>query len=191
VSVARPSPRNRARAAVPVAVVVAAAAGVVAAAAAAAPTPTSAARLEGSFQLAGRVTAAVNVRGERPGQVVQRVWSFRSACATGRCATVTLVRQRAHGSDTVALSRGRSGNYTGRGSFSVPLRCAGHTYRTGERVPFTITVRITAARADPTGIVAARISATYVNHSRSNLTSCVAFPAHDAARYHGYLIPAG
>lgn len=160
-------------------------------AAAAAPIPTSAARLQGSFQLAGRVTTAVNVRGEHRRDVVQRVWSFLSACPAGPCTHVTLVRKRATGSDKVVLTRRAPGSYDGHGSFTTPLRCAGRTYAAGERVPFTITVRITAASSGPSGIVAARITATYVNRSRVNLTPCVAFLGHDSARYHGYLIPAG
>ena len=77
-----------------------------------------------------------------------------------------------------------SGLKPGAGLFA-PLRCAGRTYRHGERVPFTITVRITAAASVNGVIVATRLRATYVNRTRINLTPCVVAPGHDAATYRG------
>ncbi len=158
------------------------------------PPPVSAARLQGQFQLAGRVTVAFDVRGERRGERVLRTWTFTPMCPTGPCPAVTLVRSRARGTDTLLLHRTAPARYAGRGSFLAPLRCAGRTYPKGEKVPFTITVRITAAAVSNGIVVATRVRASYANHKRVNLTPCVAVLGHDGAQYHGHLIigpPAG
>ena len=160
------------------------------AAGAAATTPSFPnARLQGSFELAGRVTAAHAVQGEHVGQTITRAWTFSSTCPPGQCAQVALVRSRAGGSDSVMLRRTGPGRYRGSGSFFLPLRCAGRVYAQGEQVPFTVSVRITLAVPFGSGVVATRISATYVNRQRINHTPCVAALGHDAASYHGHLQP--
>lgn len=163
---------------------------VLAAAAAAAAAPSFPdARLQGTFQLAGRVTAAHAVRGEHVGQIIARVWSFSSTCPSGPCAQVALVRSRAAASDSLMLNRTGPGRYSGNGSFFLPLRCAGRLYPQGEKVPFTVNVRITLAVPFGDQSVATRVSATYVNRRRFNRTPCVAALGHDAASYHGHLAP--
>jgi hypothetical protein len=64
-------------------------------------------------------------------------------------------------------------------------------YRQGEKVPFTITVRITLAVPFNGQSVATRVSATYVNRRRFNRTPCVGALGHDAASYHGHVEPIG
>jgi hypothetical protein len=162
----------------------------VAAAQPAPPAPVGVARLQGTFQLAGRVTVAVNVRGERRGQVVQRTWTFTSGCPVGPCPAVGLSRGRATGSDVLVLRRRGPGRYAGNTSFYSPLRCAGKVYPRGQKIPFTITVRVAQASYLGAVAIATRINATYQNRTRVNLTPCVAVLGHDAARYHGQLIPA-
>jgi hypothetical protein len=152
-----------------------------------APGQPGAARIEGKFEMLGTVTVAKDVKGERRGQRAKRVWTFNSSCAAGQCGTVSLVRQRTGGVDRLTLRKRGAGDYTGTGLFYVPLRCAGHLVRRGESVPFTITVRITAAEIVGTADVASTLSATYTNRSRRNLTRCVALPGHDAASYTGKL----
>src|SRR5262249_43754489 len=146
------------------------------------------ARLQGSFELAGRVTTARGVRGERAGQVLTRVWSFSSTCPAGQCPQVTLVRARAKGSDSLVLGRTGPGRYRGNGTFFLPLRCAGRVYARGEQVPFTISVTITLAVPSDSGTAATRVSATYLNRRRINRTPCVAALGHDAASYHGHVV---
>jgi len=154
---------------------------------AATPAPVASATLQGSFSLAGRITVAKNIPGERRGATVKRTWTFSPGCASGPCPTVGLLRNRASGIDRVTLAQVGPGVYVGNGVFDAPLRCGRRTYRPGERAPFTIRVHITAANVAGSGVVATRIDATYVNPSRTNLTPCVAFLGHDSARYHGYL----
>jgi hypothetical protein len=153
------------------------------------PAPVGAARLQGTFQLAGRVTVAVNVQGERRGQTVQRVWTFTSGCLTGQCRTVDVSRDRAFGTDVLVLRRLRPGRYAGSTSFYAPLRCAGKVYPRGQKIPFTITVQITRALEVDGVAVATRINATYQNRNRINQTPCVGVLGHDAARYHGQVTP--
>ena len=153
-----------------------------------APPGLATARLQGSFQLAGRLTVAKHVVGERAGQTVLRVWRFTSTCPSGQCGTVGLTRQRAAASDTLVLTRRGAGSYSGKGIFFAPLRCAGRVYRRGQKVPFTITVQVTAVTGVGTAAVATRVNATYVNRKRINRTRCVAALGHDSARYHGFLI---
>ena len=107
------------------------------------------ARLQGAFQLAGRVKTAVNVRGERRGQTITRVWTFTPQCASGPCATVLLTRPRAGGTDTVTLTQRSPGHYAGSAQFYVPLRCAGRLYPRGELVPFRVAVAVTTAIGSP------------------------------------------
>ena len=152
------------------------------------PTPANA-RLEGQFALSGRITVAQNVRGERVGQAVSRTWTFTPSCATGVCSTIALVRSRAAGSDQLVLSRRSPGYYVGSGSFFAPLSCGRDTWRRGSEVPFTITVRVTAAALAGSDVVATRLRATYTNRSRTNRTPCVAVLGHDADVYTGRVVP--
>jgi hypothetical protein len=155
---------------------------------AAAQPPATPALLEGSFAMTGHVTVAVDVRGERAGQAIARTWSFAPTCPSSPCPTVTLTRQRAGGSDRVRLRLTAPGLYTGTGRFYRPLRCAGRTARPGERIPYRIGVRVTATTVTSAGVKVVRaIRASYVNVRRINLTRCVAFLGHDAARYTGTL----
>lgn len=153
------------------------------------PTPSVAtARLQGSFLLAGRVTGAENVRGERRGETALRTWTFSSGCAAGPCATVALARRRAHGTDKVTLRRVSAGHYRGTGHFDAPLRCAKRVYHRGQAIPFTITVQITAAGVVNGVVLATRLQSSYANRTRSNSTPCFAVLGHDAATYHGHLV---
>ncbi len=153
------------------------------------PAPSPAvARLQGVFQLTGRITVAVDVRGEHVGQKLRRRWTFAPECPTGACAVVRLTRQRAGGVDRLTLVRRRPGYYIGSGSFYAPLRCGRRTLRQGELVPFAITVQVTRAVLIGGTVVASQISATYTNRRRINLTPCVTPLIHDAARYRGQLL---
>jgi hypothetical protein len=152
------------------------------------PTPANA-RLQGQFALSGRVTVAKNIRGERVGQTVSRTWTFTPSCATGVCSTIVLVRSRAIGSDQLVLSLRAPGYYAGSSSFFAPLRCGRHTWRRGSVVPFTISVRVTAAALAGSDVVATQIRATYTNRTRTNRTPCVAVLGHDAAVYTGQVVP--
>lgn len=146
-------------------------------------------QLQGSFQMSGTVTVALNIPGEFVGQPVTRSWTFTPLCPTAPCATVELVRQRATGTDTVVLHSIGPKAYTGAGQFTAPLRCSGRFYRPGETVPFTITVRVRATQPEAAGPVpaASAITATYLNSSRVNLTPCIGILGHDSAHYTGQL----
>lgn len=168
----------------------AAAPGPLSMAAADTPAAPGSARLLGPYDLAGHVTVAKRVLGERAGQNFHRTWTFFPTCRAGSCATVGLVRTRAGGSDRLTLHREAPGSYSGAGRFIAPLRCGRRTYARGQAVPFTVTVRVTAAVALSSGeVVATRVSASYTNSSRTNLTPCFAVLGHDAATYHGHSVP--
>jgi hypothetical protein len=154
----------------------------------AAPPPPGSARLVGVFSVAGRVTVAHDVKGERVGQRATRLWSFTPLCEAGACPTVELIRRRAHGADTLTLFLIGPGSYQGRGLFYAPLRCAGRRYTKGESVPFTITVHVTGAVLISGVDVASTVTARYVNTVRRNRTRCVDIPGHDAAVYSGRLV---
>jgi len=177
-----------ARAALSLGMVVAAVLAAGPGAAAAQPAPIQS-RLTGTYQMTGRVTAARYVRGEHVGEAVQRSWAFTPLCATGPCAQVRLVRGRAAGTDSLILNQTSPGHYSGTGRFFAPLKCAGRVYSAGEEVPFTINVTVTVTTTAPDGtVLAQRISATYVNKTRLNLTPCVLVLGHDSARYTGALV---
>jgi hypothetical protein len=142
------------------------------------------ARVQGSFAVTGTVSAAVNVSGEHRGQRFSRVWSIRSGgCRAGACARVLLRgRLTAVRQVTLTLSRVGPGRYRGSGSFDVAQSCAGHVIGDGRRGAYTVTLSVTQ-RTERNGLsYATALSAWYTNPSRSNRTSCVLKPAHDAAR---------
>jgi len=134
------------------------------------------------------VSTAENVRGEHRGENVLRTWTFSSPCPAGPCSTIALARRRARETDKLTLRLVSPGYYRGTGRFEAPLRCAKRTYRKGQSVPFTITVRITAAGVMNGVVLATRVLASYANRTRSNLTPCFAVLGHDAASYHGHRV---
>jgi hypothetical protein len=157
-----------------------------AAAATAPPDPLAAqARLGGAWAMLGQVTRAVGIPGERRGETVSRTWTFTPLCPVGQCPTVALQRNRSAGTDSLVLTRRSPGYYMGTGSFYAPVRCHRVSYRKGQLVPFTITVRITAAVAAGAAVDATRVTATYRNRKRIGLTRCVSPPSYDSASYVG------
>ena len=151
----------------------------------------AAARLQGAYAVAGVVTQAVGIAGERRGQRVQRTWSFISPCATGACPLLGLQRQRSGGTDPLFLREVAPGTYTGAGIFTVPLGCRGRLYAQGSVVPYTITLQITTAAPQPDGsVLATGFSATYRNQVRIGRTRCFTPPSYDSARYVGTPAPA-
>jgi hypothetical protein len=163
----------------------------------AAPGATSAgllasARLQGVFVMSGLITDAVNTGGEHRGEVVRRTWTFNSRCPAGACPTVELTRTRNRTFpalvDQLVLRRRSPGFYSGTATFLAPLVCAGQRYAKGEAVPFSVTVRVTAARTIGGQVLATGLRAFYRNPKRIGLTKCVTAAAHDAARYTGRLV---
>jgi hypothetical protein len=157
--------------------------------AAGADTLAQQARLQGIYTADGLVTHAVGVRGEYVGEHVTRKWEFTPMCAVGACPTVELTRQR--GSRTsrlfnrLILYRQQPGYYTGRGTFTIPIRCGRRVVKRGQRVPFTITLTITSAAAVGTTVLATGFTATYRNTHRIGLTRCYNPPSYDSAHYVG------
>lgn len=153
------------------------------------PPSLAAARLEGTFSLAGTVTVARDIPGERAGRHYLRTWKFTAPCRSGSCSSARLVRGRGAGSDRLTLRRRGSDYYVGSGRFYAPARCGSRTYARGILVPFTIAVRVTAVGPNAAGVLLAkRLRAQYTNTSRTNLTPCVSALGHDAASYHGHLV---
>lgn len=147
------------------------------------------ARLQGYFQAAGTVSKAVNVPDEYRGEHVTRTWAFIPSCPSGACKTVKLVRQRGNGYDRLTLHRRRPGYYTGSGTFTVPVSCAGRVYSAGERAGYTITLTVTSALASGSTVSATGFNAGYRNPSRTGLTHCYSAPSYDSARYVGTPLP--
>jgi PKD domain len=146
-------------------------------------------RLAGTFAMRGTLTNVENVLGERRGERVRRTWSFFPRCAKGACSRVTLKRGRSARRilDVVGLVRKGRGHYVGRGAFWIALRCAGAVVKHGGRAHEIISVRVTRTATVGTTRLATRLSATYTNPSRTNLTRCPGGIGHDAARYQGRL----
>ncbi len=153
------------------------------------PPSLAAARLEGTFSLAGTVTVARGIPGERAGRHYLRTWRFTAPCRSGSCPSARLVRGRGNGTDRLTLRRRGSDYYLGSGRFYAPARCGSRTYARGILVPFTIAVRVTSAGQNAAGVlVVKRLRAQYTNASRTNLTPCVSALGHDAASYHGHQV---
>jgi hypothetical protein len=144
-------------------------------------------RVIGTFLMTGRIVTAVRVRGESPGQRVTRRWRFVGrSCNRRFCRRLVLHRERSDGHfNRLVLHRVGAGRYVGQGQFTAALSCLGRVYRAGESVPYTITVRVTAAVRLQGIAFASRLSATYTNVARADDTPCPLGPSHDAARYRG------
>jgi hypothetical protein len=147
------------------------------------------ARVHGIFSMRARVTAAVNVRGERAGEVLRRRWVITSSdCRHNTCRRLRLDRQRSdHRHSRVTLLRTGAGRYTGTGGFEVALSCRGRVAAHGSHAVYSITLRVTAATTIGGVRFARRIAASYDNRTRSDTTRCPLGPSHDAARYRGRL----
>ncbi|HEY5316332.1 MAG TPA: hypothetical protein VIJ20_00015 [Solirubrobacteraceae bacterium] len=148
-------------------------------------------RLAGAFAMTGRITAARGVMGEHVGEAVSRTWVFGAPCPAGQCLIESLVRSQATGQDRVTLRRPGIlvlDRWVGMGSFFAPLRCGSRVYPRGERVFFTIRVRITVVAVLGGAPAATGISASYTSYRRTNRTRCVPDLGRDAAVYTGTLI---
>ncbi len=147
-------------------------------------------RLDGEFKMTGRVTVAHDVPGEHAGERVTRRWEFMAPCPEGQCTIERLIRSRAAGQDKVKLKRKRRvfSHWVGKGSFYAPIRCGSRIYKRGERVRFTIKVRITGVTMVDGAPVATSVKASYASYRRTNRTRCFAVLGHDAAAYTGTLI---
>ena len=144
------------------------------------------ARLEGEYRMVGTITRAEHVRGEREGDTVKRNWEFTSECELGPCDSVVLRRHRgAKRVDRLTLERTDTGEYSGKGRFYFPIRCAGRVHRKGGEARFRIDVTIDSATV--TGVADA-IRAKYTNGRRINHTQCThGSLGRDAASYEGTL----
>jgi hypothetical protein len=148
------------------------------------------ARIQGRFVMIGRITQAVDVKGEHKGQRLKRRWTFRAlGCSGGsRCRRLRLHRQRSAGIvNTLNLKRDGVGRFAGTGTFYAGLRCAGQKYPRGELVPYRVTVRVLSAFRIGKVIYAYTIAATYRNRMRIDRTACPLGASHDAATYVGIL----
>jgi PKD domain len=137
------------------------------------------ARVHGTFSMRATVTAAVNVRGERVGEVLHRRWVITSSdCRRSTCRVLHLDRERGgHRHSRVTLLRTGAGRYRGTGGFGG----APH----GSHAVYLVTLRVTAATTIGGVRFARRIAATYDNRKRSDTTRCPLGPSRDAARYRG------
>ena len=152
------------------------------------PAPVGVARLQGTFQLAGRVTVAVNVHGEHLGQIVQRIWTFTSECPVGQCPAIGLSRARANGIDVLVLHRRGPGALRRQHELLRAAALRGPLYPQGQKIPFTITVAITQASRSARSRPRPGSPRPTRTASASTCTPCVAVLGHDAARYHGQLL---
>jgi hypothetical protein len=147
------------------------------------------ARVQGRFTMRTIVTAAVNVRGEYLGERLTRTWRIRpGGCRGDVCGVLHLRRTRGHGRRLgLTLHRRRNGSYVGHGTFPVALSCRGRIVHRGALAPYTIRLRVTAARSVGGIRFARSLAATYVNRTRVDRTRCAFTPSYDAARYRGRL----
>jgi hypothetical protein len=146
-------------------------------------------RVIGTFVMRGRITAAVNVRGERPGENVTRRWVFAGLqCAHSTCRRLALRRERSAGLySSLILTRVGTSRYAGDSSFVSALECKGRVYPRGELVPYRITVRVMQSVTIQQVDFAVKLATTYTNLKRTDRTPCPLGSSHDAARYRGFV----
>jgi PKD repeat protein len=153
-----------------------------------APGGGSAARLQGTWKMSGKVTRADGVRGERKGQKLTRKWTFTSSCASGPCPKVTVRRERSSKQvDKLTLTRLGSAGYKGSGKFYVRLKCNGKTYNRGGIAYYKIGLTVTKSRTVQDKKFATAMRATYNNTRRVNKTPCPGSIGRDAGTYTGKL----
>ena len=151
------------------------------------------ARLDGEYAMKGTITRADHVRGEHEGQHVKRTWRFTSKCTSGPCDSVVLHRQRSAGKvDRMILDKDAPGEYSGKGKFFFPIRCAGEVHKHGGEARVTIAVKIKDATTIDGELVATDVTGKYSNPKRINHTQCKGRTlGHDGARYTGTRIATG
>jgi PKD repeat protein len=145
------------------------------------------ARVVGTFSMRAKVTTAVDVLDEYPGEMLTRRWSIRERdCVGNVCRVLKLDRERGEELHSrVLLRRVGPGRYSGHGVFYSALSCRDKVYPRGARVPYEITLTIAGTRKVDGVRFARRIRATYLNASRRDSTPCPLGPSHDSARYTG------
>lgn len=145
------------------------------------------ARVIGTFTMRARVTVAVNVTGEQPGQLLIRHWVIVGrGCNRDVCASLLLDRQRSDNRySPVTLRQVGPGRYQGHGAFYAAIACRGRVYPRGSLAPYLITLSVSRTTTIGQVRFAQMITATYVNHERSDATPCPLGPSHDAATYTG------
>jgi hypothetical protein len=145
------------------------------------------ARLDGEYAMKGTITRADHVRGEHEGQQVKRTWRFTSKCTSGPCDSVVLHRQRSAGKvDRMILDKDAPGEYSGKGRFFFPIRCAGEVHKHGGEARVVIAVKITDATPIDGDLVATDLTGKYSNPKRINHTQCKGKTlGRDGARYTG------
>jgi hypothetical protein len=148
------------------------------------------ARVGGTFIMSGVVTSAVNVRGERPGELVNRKWEVQARdCDHSVCGRLLVTRNRGSIKGSfVILRRVGVGHYRGSGDFWAPLQCLGRLHALGSFVPYTIQLYVFRRKAINGIRYATGVNASYISRSRTDNTRCPLGPASDSARYSGRLI---
>ncbi|HET9073969.1 MAG TPA: hypothetical protein VFN48_05265 [Solirubrobacteraceae bacterium] len=146
----------------------------------------------GRFSVTGRITHAVGIPGERPGERIRRVWTIVPRdCRESDCARLELTRTRAAGHRArMILHRVGFGLYRGTSRFDAPVRCLGRVAPHGSVVPYLITLRVTAFALVDGLRLATAFRATYFNPRRIDHTICPLGDVHDAARYVARIITA-
>jgi PKD repeat protein len=150
------------------------------------------ARVVGTFSMRAKITTAVDVLGEYPGEVLARRWLIKERdCVDNVCRVLKLDRERGQDLNSrVLLRRVGRGRYAGRGVFYSALSCRDRVYPRGSRAPYEIRLTIAGTRLIDGVRFAKRIRATYVNMSRGDSTPCPLGPSHDAATYTGRAVSA-
>ena len=105
------------------------------------------ARLQGTFTVTGVVTQAVNVPGERRGEHVTRTWTFVRRARPAPARRCSCLRQRGRAATTRSAAPPAAGLLHRRTGLHRPGALPRPRLPQGERVPFTITLHITAAAA--------------------------------------------
>jgi hypothetical protein len=122
-------------------------------------------RLEGTWSVSMRFTAADGLRDRKVGQRVAETWAFRPRCKQGACDVVLRRAGR-----SISLRRDGA-TYRGRGSFAGSVTCSGRVYPAGTIYTETWVVQARRPVSGPRGLRATRIrgAGTTVGRSRASL----------------------
>lgn len=143
--------------------------------------------MAGTFTMQGRITRAIGIRGEHEGQRMTRTWALINGCQGFPCQSIAVARFRGGQQEFVGLRAAGEGVWSGSGSFTFPLRCAGKRYPKGGLARFAMSVRVLEVQLVQSVPFATSISASYEGRSRINRTPCAGGFGSDAARYTGTL----
>lgn len=108
-------------------------------------------RLEGTFDMKGKITKSIRIDGEKKGDKFTRTWTFVPKCATGVCSKVRLTRSLKDGSTEKLDMKWDGKQYKATKTTKLSAPCGGKSTKNAHVVKAVATARVVST-ADRKGV---------------------------------------